>query len=211
MLRLFFRKTEVLRKVGVPSSCLALLTLLFPPAQVVAAPSGKIESSTLISVAHVPATRASTAATRVPNLALTTDDTLQGQLVSQAGIPLRDATVLINNGQRQWQAKSDAQGRFHFLKLRGGTYRIETAGQVQLVRVWAAGTAPPQASRGLLLTPQTDIIRGQRVPSKNTNQFFRVAKQRLANPWVVGGIVATAVAIPVAIHNSDDDTSPATP
>lgn len=200
MLRIF------LRKAGVPSSCLALLTLLFPPAQAVAAPSEKIESSALTSAVSV-----STTATRVPDLALTTGGILQGQLICQAGIPLRDATVLINNRQRQWQTKSDTQGRFQFTGLRGGTYRVETAGQAQLVRVWAAGTAPPQASRGLLLTPQTEIIRGQRVLSKNTNQFFHVAKQRLANPWVVGGIVATAVAIPVAIHNSDDDTSPATP
>lgn len=200
MLRIF------LRKVGVPSSCLALLTLLIPPTQAVATPISKIESSAFASTAPL-----LKAATRVPNIALMTDGMMQGQLVSQAGIPLRDATVLVNNRQRQWQTKSDAQGRFQFTGLRGGTYRVETAGQSQLVRVWATGTAPPQASRGLLLTPQADIVRGQRIPSKNTNQFFRVAKQRLANPWVVGGIVATAVTIPVAIHNSDDDTSPATP
>jgi len=136
---------------------------------------------------------------------------LQGQVVNAAGVGVTNALVELANGRQKWQTKTDAQGGFQFAGLRGGTYQFRATGQSQVLRVWTTGTAPPSASLGVLVTPSTDIVRGQRVVSQNTNQFFRVAKQRLANPWVVGGIVATAVAIPVAIHNADDDAPPATP
>jgi hypothetical protein len=38
-------------------------------------------------------------------------------------------------------------------------------------------------------------------------------KRWLANPWVIGGIVAVAVAVPVALHNAnrDEDEGPMSP
>jgi hypothetical protein len=108
------------------------------------------------------------------------------------------------------ETKTDANGWFQLSDLEGGSYQFDTAGHSQSLRAWAAGTAPPSASPGLLVAPTADVVRGQRVVSPNTNQFFRVAKRRLANPLVFGGVVATAVAIPVALHNADDDP-PATP
>jgi len=137
--------------------------------------------------------------------------TLQGQIVNDAGQGVAGVTVQLSNGQQQWQAKSDSEGEFLLTGLHGGTYQFQVAGQTQAVRAWAAGTAPPHASQGILVVPATDVIRGQRVLSPKTNQFFRFTKQKLANPWVVAGIVATAVAIPVAIHNADDDDPPASP
>jgi len=145
------------------------------------------------------------------DVALKSGGVLSGQVFSQAGTAIVGAVVQVQAGQQVWQTRTNAKGWFHFVNLRGGTYQLQAAGQSQLLRAWAKGTAPPHAREGLLVIPPIDVIRGQRVLSPNTNQFFRVAKKRLANPLVVGGIVATAVAIPVGIHNLDDDDTPATP
>ncbi len=138
---------------------------------------------------------------------------LSGQVVDASGANLVGEVVQLTQGPQIWKTRTDAEGCFQLTGLSGATYQLQTAGQTHLVRVWAAGTAPPGASRGLLVLQVSDVVRGQRCVSPNTNQFFRVAKKRLANPLVFGGIVATAVAIPVAIHNAnaDEDVPPATP
>ncbi len=135
---------------------------------------------------------------------------LVGQAVSESGAGVANAPVEVSNGRQAWRTKTDAEGWFQIAELRGGMYQFRASGQTQQLRAWAPGTAPPSASRGILVTPPDDVFRGQRVLSPNTNQFFRVAKRRLANPLVVTGTILTAVAIPVAIHNADDDP-PASP
>ena len=34
-------------------------------------------------------------------------------------------------------------------------------------------------------------------------------KELLSNPLVIGGLIAAAIAIPIAVHNADDDDDPA--
>lgn len=135
---------------------------------------------------------------------------LVGQVVAESGIGCGKTIVHLTNGRQSWQATTNADGWFRFVDLSGGTYQFRVEGQTQVLRAWSRGTAPPNASQGVLVTPASDVFRGQRVLSPNTNQFFRVAKQRMTDPLVVGGVIVTAVAIPVAIHNSDDDP-PASP
>ncbi len=148
---------------------------------------------------------------RVADVTLKSGGVLQGQVVDQAGLGMADKSVQLTNAHQRWQTKTDVQGRFQIGDLRGGSYQLQTDGQSQVLRAWTANTGPPSASQGVLVTPTAEVVRGQRVVSGNTNQFFRVSKERLANPWIFGGLVATAVAIPVAIHNSGDDNPPATP
>jgi len=148
----------------------------------------------------------------VADVALQSSGVLSGQVIDSAGTAVVGKVVRLTNGRQIWQTQTDEKGCFQLASLPGATYQLDAVEQTQLIRAWAAGTAPPHASQGLLVSQTTDVVRGQRSVSPNTNQFFRVAKQRLANPWVFGGIVATAVAIPVAIHNADDDDAPpATP
>lgn len=156
------------------------------------------------------ACRAPQPRTNVADVELRRGGTFVGQIVSESGAGVANAQVTLTGGQRPRQAKTNTEGWFQFTDLRGGVYQFNSDGQIQRLRLWAAGTAPPTAKRGILVTPQNDVFRGQRVLSPNTNQFFRVAKQRLADPLVVTGVALTAVAIPVAIHNSDDDP-PASP
>ncbi len=166
-----------------------------------AAPSHDANSLTVADVAQV----------RCADIALKRGGTLLGQVVNTAGVGVPAVEVQLTNGRQTWTSRTGSQGWFQLTELRGGTYLLQAAGKTQRIRAWTAGTAPPHACQGVLIAPTTDVVRGQRVVSPNTNQFFRVAKQRLTNPWVVGGIVATAVTIPVAIHNADDDDPPATP
>ena len=157
----------------------------------------------------------------VADIALKSGGVLRGQIVNQAraaiykaSVPkasVPKASVELSSGRQHWRTHTDAQGWFEIANLRGGTYQFRADGQTQSLRLWSPGTAPPGASLGILVLPSTDVVRGQNPVSPNTNQFFRVAKERLANPRVVGGIIATAVAIPVAINNLQDDDTPATP
>lgn len=149
-------------------------------------------------------------ATATIDIALSPNGTFVGQMVDTAGRGSAEVDVSLTDGRRNWRTKTDQRGWFRFADLQGGQYEFQTEGVKQRLRVWPANAAPPIARRGLLVTPSADVFRGQRVLSPNTNQFFRVAKQRLTNPLVIAGVAVTAVAIPVAIHNSDDD-EPASP
>ncbi len=190
-----------LRKIRSWSSWFVIVALVFQPYTALANPTVVSDSEAVGSPAQI----------RAADIALKHGGLLQGQVLDDAGIGEANVVVQLTNGRQVWQTKTGSQGWFHIASLRGGTYQLQVEGQKQLLRAWAVGTAPPKASRGILVTPSTDVVRGQRVLSPNTNQFFRVLKQRLTNPWVVGGVIVTAVAIPVAIHNADDDDPPATP
>lgn len=145
-----------------------------------------------------------------PDVALQSSGTLLGQIVDTAGRGVANAPIVLTGRQQRWQTISDPQGRFALKNLAGGTYTLSAAGQLQTIRAWQPGTAPPSARQGVLFAPTGELVRGQHTVGPNTSQYFSNAKHYLANPWVFSGIVATAVAIPVAIHNVDDD-SPATP
>jgi len=147
----------------------------------------------------------------VVDVALQNDGLLRGQFVDKQGQPLSAAEIQITDGHKQWRAETDANGQFQLTKLSGATYRLQVGQQVQILRAWADGTAPPSATKGLLLVRDGDIILAQNCGSPVCGSAIRAAKHPLANPWIIGGLVAAAIAIPVAIHNSDDDDPPATP
>jgi hypothetical protein len=73
---------------------------------------------------------------------------------------------------------------------------LAAGGSVHLCRCWAAGTAPPAAQGEVLLVPIGLVERGQ-----------RPIGEILANPILIGLIIAAAIALPIAVHNSKDDAS----
>ncbi len=190
-----------LRKARLGFSWVLVSILVMQPCIVMAVPNVTLQAQPTSPAAPI----------RNADVALKRGGVLQGQVVNEAGIGIARATVELTNGRQHWQTKTDGQGWFQVTNLGGGTYQFRAAGQTQVLRAWLAGTAPPSASQGMLVTPSTNIVRGQRTVRPKVNQFFLANKRRLANPWVFGGIVATAVAIPVAIHNADDDDPPASP
>ena len=113
-----------------------------------------------------------------------------------------DLAVALRSGDQELgAAKTDQAGRFAFSGLRGGVYQLATAESQGVVRVWAPRTAPPYAQQGVMLVSGESVVRGQ---------AFRNIGSFASHPWVMAGIIATAVAVPIAIHNAnrDDPVSP---
>jgi hypothetical protein len=140
------------------------------------------------------------------DVALEDGGILIGQVVDPQGIAQIDVPVALSQGDQEIAtAKTDAQGFFAFRGLRGGVYQLAAADGAGMYRLWAPRTAPPTAQRGALIVSGQDMARGQ----YNWYNWGGRLKAWLSNPWVIAGIVATAVAVPVAIHNAD--TGPSSP
>jgi hypothetical protein len=137
---------------------------------------------------------------RVPaviDVALDAGGTLQGQVVDARGEAAPRTPVSIQQLDREVaRAVTDASGRFRVTGLRGGTYRIVAGEATGAYRLWAANTAPPAAlPSALVVAGDQQLVRG------NLGQCI----QFLRNPWVVAGLVAVAIAVPVALHNAEKD------
>lgn len=133
-----------------------------------------------------------------------------GQLVSAEGKPVAGAEVRMTLADgRTATTQTDVQGGFAFRGATGAAY-LTAYNAEQVVRVWDAKTAPPKAALAVLMVQHNEVARGQHYAGQDANNFINTSKRLMANPLFVAGAVATAVAIPVAIHNSDDDP-PASP
>jgi hypothetical protein len=144
----------------------------------------------------------------VVDVALGQGGKLLGQVVDTNGAVESSVPVSLRQGDRELaRAKADANGYFAFSGLRGGVYQVVAAKGVASYRVWAQRTAPPTAQKGALVVSGQNLMRAQ---GHGHGRFSRM-KCYLANPWVVAGIVATAVAVPVGIHNSSSSSGPASP
>lgn len=127
---------------------------------------------------------------------------LQGQVVDVQGKPLAQSVLSIRQADREVAtAVSDPSGRFRVAGLRGGMYQIVAGEATHVYRLWAPRTAPPSAQPGAFV-----VVGGQQVLGQS-HHGQRLLKL-LHNPWVIAGIVAAAIAIPVAIHNADRAHSP---
>jgi len=138
------------------------------------------------------------------DVALHEGGTLIGQAVDARGIPLVRAPVRLRQLDREVAVtRTDGCGYFRVQGLRGGTYQIVAGPADGVYRLWAPRTAPPVAQPGALV-----VVGGQQVLGQNgpLGHFF-------GNPWIVAGLVATAIAVPVAIHNHqiDRNEAPASP
>lgn len=123
---------------------------------------------------------------------------LVGQVLSIAGQPeadkelqLRANEVLVAN------AKTDARGRFAVPVNKTGVFRLDVCNQRFQIRAWQANVAPPTAGEGLLVISQGDSVRGQAGASMLVSW--------LSNPLVLGLVAASAIAVPIAVDELDDD------
>lgn len=148
----------------------------------------------------------------VHDVALRDGGVLVGQVVDAQGVGKRAERVSLLLDERQVAAaETDANGYFAFQGLRGGVYQLTAAEGAGAYRVWAPGTAPKAAEPGALLVAGKDLVRGQYYYYDNCTPPLGRVKFWLSNPWVVAGIVATAVAVPVGIHNADHGGGPVSP
>lgn len=130
----------------------------------------------------------------VSDIALANGGTLQGRLIDLQGGNVANVPVSLRTQDRiVATTTTESDGRFSVEGLNGGVYQV-AAGQGQGVyRLWTDGTAPPAAQSGAVVYTQNTTSGGG-------------LKSFLANPLVIAGIVATAIAVPVAIANSQSSS-----
>ena len=135
---------------------------------------------------------------------LTQTGVLVGQVIDAQGQAIAKKPVVVQYKNNLVAAPTtDENGYFALKGVQPGVYRIASMKGVGDYRVWTQETAPPKAASGALLVEGNEVIRGQ------INGM--ALRNLLANPLVIAGIVATAVAVPVAIHNSKSHSTPVSP
>ena len=151
------------------------------------------------------------AAGRTPvlmDVALMDGGVLIGQVVDTQGTALTKVPVSVWDHDREIATTAtDGDGYFSVGGLRGGVCRIVAAGVHGPYRLWAPGTAPPVSQPSALLVVGHDTVRAQSC-GPCCGPWGGALNCWLSNPWVVAGVVATAVTVPIAIHNSKRPTSP---
>lgn len=141
----------------------------------------------------------------IVDIALAPGGVLTGWIVNAHGQPVPNIPISVRHANQEVaRATTSQDGTYRIHNLRGGVYHVESGNGTRLCRLWASQTAPPFAQKGLIVVSDPDVILAQ-FPNGPMGTFLENAKYTLTNPLVIGGIVAAAVAIPVAIHNSDDD------
>ena len=135
---------------------------------------------------------------------LTQAGVLVGQVIDAQGQVIAGKPVVVQYKNNLVAAPTtDKNGYFALKNVQPGVYRIASMKGVSDYRVWTQETAPPKAASGALLVEGNEVIRGQ--------MGGMALRNLLANPLVIAGIVATAVAVPVAIHNSQNNRTPTSP
>lgn len=136
---------------------------------------------------------------KVVDVALQDGGVLLGQVVTPEGRPVPQTIVTVESGQQVLGVvKTDEMGRFAIKGLSGGVYRMTAANGTGTYRLWSPRTAPPGAQQAMLIVAGQDVTRGQ----------TRIG-QWLRNPWVIGGGIAAAIAIPIAV--AEHEEGPASP
>lgn len=148
--------------------------------------------------------RVNTPPAKVLDVRLDGQGGLSGVLLTKSGQPVVGVPAALH-GVRQERTTTitGRNGEFHFAGVAPGLYRLRVgADQVLNVRVWEPATAPPNTPERLLVILDSSVTRGQRRVSDLLT---------LDDKLVVGGMVAAAITIPIAIANSDKDVVPVSP
>ena len=146
------------------------------------------------------------------DVALSQEGTLEGVTVNSDGTAAIDAKVALRGvDQKVLQANVDENGRFSFTAVRPGVYEVaavnKTGSARRVVRVWNGKAAPPAATPVAVVTlldqQAKDLARAQGM----ADGLFGGS----ADPLLIGGValgVAAAIAIPIAVSNNNDPSSP---
>jgi hypothetical protein len=133
----------------------------------------------------------------VLDVALDNGGVLRGQVVDPQGRPLPAVPVYVRQQQQQvGTAVTDSNGYFALAGLRGGIYQVDVAHSHATWRLWTARTAPPSAQRAAMMVAGGNILRGQ----FGAGRYFWPAV-------ILTGIIGAAIAIPIAVSNSNNDGS----
>lgn len=155
----------------------------------------------IVPSAALSAETAPKVATSSLDVALGEGGVFRGQVVDAHGAARAQAEVaVLYQGKEVVRTVTDERGVFAAQGLRGGQYQLVTEGQVAPFRLWTADAAPPVARPAALIVADGAIVNGQYGGGG-------ILRWMEAHPLLVAGGVVTAIAVPVAIAASDDDTS----
>jgi hypothetical protein len=130
------------------------------------------------------------------DVALSDGGTLEGQVVNIQNGGMQGVPVSIRSQDREMvQTTTTANGQFVVRDLRGGVYQVATAQGDSTFRLWAPRTAPPAAQNRAIVYVQNGGGGGG-------------LRAILGNPLVLPAIIATAVAVPIAVSASHQPASP---
>ncbi len=140
----------------------------------------------------------------VTDVALFSGGVLVGQVVDSQGLQLGNVPVSVKQGiMVRAMATTNEEGVFHARGLQGGVYQVVAPNGQGAYRLWTPGSAPPASQQGVLLVNRNGSGYGA-VPGQGP----RTLSSLLTNPLIMGGIVATAIAVPIAVHNAQRSSSP---
>jgi hypothetical protein len=151
------------------------------------------------------APRSAAVAVAPQDVALAEGGVLTGQVVNTAGKPQAMAPVSLSTGGKEIaRATTDAKGQFRVASLKGGVYQVATNGNQGVYRFWAPRTAPPSSLSGLNMVSGDQVVRGQMGggPLASAGQWIA------EHPIITAGAIATAIAVPLALDDDDDPSSP---
>ena len=170
-----------LRVVRMTIVSLACLAWLLPPGVVRASqPAGGREAAAVVDVR------------------LDERGALRGTLIDVGGQPLAAQPVVLQQaGGAAGSAETDATGGFVLRGISGGIHRLIVGDRSVTCRVWTHAAAPPAATDQLTVVAGPPLVRGQ--------QPFSAI---FTNPLFIGLVIAAAIAIPIAVHNAQDDSPP---
>jgi hypothetical protein len=163
--------------------------------------AGKLACLITVGVFLVPASPSFAQMTSVVDVALGEGGVLRGSVVDHHEVPQPSSNVIVyRDGQMVAGAKSNDKGEFCISGLAGGVYMVACGPSAQMIRAWIWKTAPPAAKPDLKVTSQSLVVRGQTItPWQHAYDFIE------AHPFLGYGMIATAIAVPIAViaHNQD--------
>jgi hypothetical protein len=145
----------------------------------------------------------------IADVALAEGGVLSGQVVNAQGVAMPQAPVaVLAEGREIIRVAAAENGAFSIGGLKGGVYEVVTPGQHGVYRLWTAGAAPPSAGNGVMLVAGSEeVVRGQYgygPPPAPPGPFTQAMGWIGQHPFITAGIVATAIAVPIAVSEADD-------
>ena len=129
----------------------------------------------------------------ISDVALGANGTLHGQVVNATGAVVAGVEITVRQNETVLaQTTSSPAGKFEIVGLPGGLFQVATDQSEVSVRLWAVETAPPGARSSVLVVHDQAAVRGQSALGR-----------LLSRPLVLASLVATAVAVPVIVHQID--------
>lgn len=124
------------------------------------------------------------------------ENSVTGHVTDGSAVPVvGESVVAIQKQKLVARTVTGENGDFRLSGIRGGLCQLVAGDTVQVCRCWPRKAAPPSAQSGVLIASDAVVVRGQRP----------ISDLLLADPIVFGLVVAAAIAIPIAVHNSSSD------